>query len=343
MNSTEDGETPQRPSVFISHRHGDQQIADIVRDFLLSRTGGRVRVYQSTYVGSGPCVGELLTHELGDELSRSEVVFLIYTVADENWSYCMWECGVAFDPRASDTRIVVLQCARDIPAPLADRVSVQLTDPEQVKRFVVQLLTKDDFFPRYGRPITGFTADDPAVLRAGEELFASLAIEDRPDSRWWAWPWLKLELNFEHEARIRYLLEGNDHDQACQFIATNTRVVKHDRRLPLIFGLADFPDDFNLQDVIENWARAADGHTDKSWSGSLLDQVARAALWKQPRANWKLLNHVEDEEWYAPILFRVTKMPRGRKFEFDILFPRIYRDWKPHESEVIDQPGAVTP
>jgi len=35
-------------------------------------------------------------------LAISDVVMLIFTTESEDWSYCMWECGVATDPDCQD-------------------------------------------------------------------------------------------------------------------------------------------------------------------------------------------------------------------------------------------------
>lgn len=61
------------------------------------------------------------------------MVLLIFTVPDEDWSYCIWETGVAFNPRKKDeTKIVVLQCGKNIPAPLSDKARVQISKKESV-------------------------------------------------------------------------------------------------------------------------------------------------------------------------------------------------------------------
>ena len=44
-----------KPVLFISHRHDDRAIADVLRRFIEARTGGRVRVFQSSSPGAkGP-------------------------------------------------------------------------------------------------------------------------------------------------------------------------------------------------------------------------------------------------------------------------------------------------
>lgn len=51
-----------KPVLFTSHRHDDRAIADVLRRFIEARTGGRVRVFQSSSPGArGPKQGENLT------------------------------------------------------------------------------------------------------------------------------------------------------------------------------------------------------------------------------------------------------------------------------------------
>jgi hypothetical protein len=48
-----------KPVLFISHRHDDRAIADVLRRFIEARTGGRVVVFQSSTSGArGPKQGE---------------------------------------------------------------------------------------------------------------------------------------------------------------------------------------------------------------------------------------------------------------------------------------------
>src|SRR6202043_3172076 len=159
-----------RPSVFVSHRHDDARIADVLRSFIRRVTAGAVDVHQSSYEGSGPEIGKILSEELGHKLAESEIVLLLYTVADENWSYCMWECGVAFDPRKEDTRIIVLQAGGAVPAPLKDRVRVRLNEEESVRGFVKKFMTDANFFPRLSTAITRFNPDSREVEEAARQL-----------------------------------------------------------------------------------------------------------------------------------------------------------------------------
>jgi hypothetical protein len=91
-----------RPLLFISHRHADQPIADVLRKFVTDRSGGRIAVFQSSSAqADNPRVGRELQQELKEHLWEAGVVVLVYTSPEEDWSYCMWECGVATHPARS--------------------------------------------------------------------------------------------------------------------------------------------------------------------------------------------------------------------------------------------------
>ena len=79
-----------KPVLFISHRHEDRAIADVLRKFIQSRTGGRVTVFQSSSPDAeGPKQGQNVNQELRRALWHASVLVLIYTTRDQDWSYCM--------------------------------------------------------------------------------------------------------------------------------------------------------------------------------------------------------------------------------------------------------------
>jgi hypothetical protein len=103
--------SPDQPLLFISHKHVDHELAKVLADFIKKRTGAQVRIHVSSdpdYLG--PPAGRVLNRELRQTLWQTEVLILIYTSADQSWSYCLWECGVATNAGSPDTNIIVLQC-----------------------------------------------------------------------------------------------------------------------------------------------------------------------------------------------------------------------------------------
>ena len=137
-----------RPLLFISHRHADQAIADVLRTFVTDRSGGRIAVFQSSSAQADNArVGRELHRELKEQLWAAGAVVLVFTIPKEDWSYCMWECGVATHPASPETKIVVLQCGPHAPSVYADAVRIQAHDPVSIQKFANDFLTSPDFFP----------------------------------------------------------------------------------------------------------------------------------------------------------------------------------------------------
>jgi hypothetical protein len=330
MNSSEPRVSgTQRPArVFISHRHDDARIAHVLRQFLRRVTAGAVEVFQSSYEGGGPEIGKILSQELGRELAEAELVLLIYTVADENWSYCMWECGVAFDPRMNDTRIVVLQCGQAIPAPLNDRVRVRLDQEESVHRFVKKFMTDADFFPRRQTPITRFGADSPEVEDAARELIAHLkpVASGESEEYWPAWPWLRFELPLERALEIRSMFRTGQSDDAYTAIRSECFIGDNDNYAVELFGTRRFETNQTLGSLVTDWEKknAASSH----WATSLLRQIAKAICWEFPDPEWAVFKRARESTFYAPILFSVRKSPGKQRMQFDVQFVRFDLDNK---------------
>ena len=87
----------------------------------------------------------------------------------------MWECGVATDPHdESSTKVVVLQCGNDVPAPFVDQLRVDVRELELLAGFVKQVLATNDLFP-HRAPISGYAESDPALRELAATLHADLA------------------------------------------------------------------------------------------------------------------------------------------------------------------------
>src|SRR5205823_12987071 len=128
----------------------------------------------SSALADGPTIGENLNQELISNLWRSNVVILVYTTEDQDWAYCMWECGVALQPQTPYTRVIVFQCGNRFPAVFGDRVRVNIRTFVDVQRFVDEFLTSAEFFPRYGEAVTRFSPNDPSVQEAAQTCYDKL-------------------------------------------------------------------------------------------------------------------------------------------------------------------------
>ena len=99
----------------------------VIRGFITEQTANRVRVFQSSDSGNAadtPLVGRPLNQQLANALWNANGVVLVYTTPDQDWGYCMWECGLATDPTSPHTSIFVLQCTECVPSLFEGQVRI---------------------------------------------------------------------------------------------------------------------------------------------------------------------------------------------------------------------------
>lgn len=327
-----------RTVLFISHRHEDRVIADAVRRFIDASTGGRVRVYQSSAPDAdGPRQGENVTEELRRALWHASVVVLIYTTREQDWSYCMWECGVAQLPEPSDTKTIVFQCAEQFPAVFADQLRVDVKSELDIEKFVTDLFTDPDYFPKLGEAVTRFSSGTEPVKEAARDLHSRLQeLVDLSDSveEWPPYPQLTMELCDEMTERIR-LAQGSAEERlnlAREVVVEGAIVIGGDSQVGRIFGEPGFPRSptlpgMALGHLISSWQN--DTSTPSSrWVDALCAQVMATVRGKFPTLRWELMRGVDelDVTWYGPIVRYYKKIPRRGCTEFDVVFCKFQLD-----------------
>ena len=319
---------PIKPRVFISHRHADSEIAEKVRSFIRATTAGAVEVFSSSYEGSGPTIGSILSDDLGRELDQSDVVILIFTVADEDWSYCMWETGVAFNPRDLNTRIVVLQCGEDVPAPLSDRVRVRI-EKENVTSFVKQFLTGEDFFPRQKRPVTGFSPDSAEVTSAAERLFEDLksVASVEPDESWAVWPSIRFSIDLNKVDEVKKAVKEKREPDADVLISEHCTISSDDGRVAALFGVPNLNKLYTFDDMVSRW-KAKYERSDALWVQSLLKQIKSACCWEYPTDNWEVMEEADGRSFSLPIMHNVCWSSVKGHMIIDFQFVRVNIDGK---------------
>jgi hypothetical protein len=154
---------------FISHKHRDRDLADLVGGLLRKLSGARVELYLSSSVQhEGPRFGEPLPGELRQALGRSGLVVLVYTDPTDDWEWCLWECGVATNPNdETPTRVEVFSFGGATPKPYQTSLSVVISTVDEtsgertdnsLETFARQFCREVDFWPDHGGAIApGFT------------------------------------------------------------------------------------------------------------------------------------------------------------------------------------------
>lgn len=318
-----------RSLLFISHRHGDRLIADVLRKFVTDRSGGRIAVFQSSSAqAENPRVGRELQKELKEHLWAAGVVILVFTSPEEDWSYCMWECGVATHPASPETKIVVLQCGPQPPTVYADAVRVNAQDPVGIQKFANDFLTSSDFFPDYGEAVApGFSANGDEVQLAARQLHEALlkVVPSDPEEGedWATVPFLRLQLTFAEVDGIRKLGPA----EGARAVLDAARVNEIDAEAKRLFGLGRVDQFAPFSRLVEAWQQ---GRPDESmrWIDELSEQIRVGSHWRIPRLGWQLMKSVDntDRAKYSPVLSRIRSVPRQRCHQFDVYFSKFDTD-----------------
>ena len=95
----------RNPTVFISHREADKSLALHIAKFIKDESGKGYIVFMSSDPKfKGVRMGKEISAELREAIANCDVFLLIYTRRDVDWSWCMWEWGVASHPRSARNR-----------------------------------------------------------------------------------------------------------------------------------------------------------------------------------------------------------------------------------------------
>jgi hypothetical protein len=321
----------RKPLLFVSHKHSDSEIANVIHEFVRDRSGNRVRVFQSSSAwADGPRFGRPLKPQLAEALWDASMVILVYTTPDHDWSYCMWECGVATDPQSPDTRPIVFQCGRDYPQLFAGEVRVNVRTFLDVQRFVNQLMTTPNFFPGY-EPITDFHANSQGVQQAAQTFYDSLQRVLPPDDEEaaetiepsWPYPFLRLELSSEIVGRISD--EPSERRASTSVEAVlDSQVVESDGELRRIFGRNQkIPSQTRFRVLVDGWTEKFP-QFEPTWLKALSEQISAAVRGMFPTLRWELMRGMDDYDgtWYAPVVNCVRTIGSSQCMQFDVYFDK---------------------
>jgi hypothetical protein len=307
------------PLVFISHKHVDNKIAEVIRSFITMQSGGRVSVFQSSSPwADAPKIGRNLNKQLIDTLWHTSILILVYTTAEQDWSYCMWESGVALHPQSPDTKIILFQCANTSPLVFADQVNVNARNLVDIQKFTNEFLTAPDFFPGSDEPITKFLPNGQEVASAAADLFQKLTpvlpIEE-PPIEWPAYPFLQFELELGYANSIRNLIA----EDRSKLVQQECFIVGADKHCEQLFGVPSFPSGMTFKQLADNWT-AKHSESQSRWVEALSIQISAGAMWEFPPTIWEYMQGFGNGASYAPVLTRVRKMPGRGCMQFDVYF-----------------------
>jgi hypothetical protein len=311
--------------LFISHKHSDHTIARVIGQFVLDKGRGDVQIHLSSEASfDGPRFGPGLNEQLRRTLWETDALILVYTSDDQDWSYCMWECGLAQHPQSPDTNIIVFQCSDDVPKPFSADLRVDARNPEHLKRFAKQLMTDPKFFPRRAAALAPNI--QPTTLESdAKELFDKLyEVLPRPDEtrrvqQWPAWPYLRIELPITEVEKVERAEEKDRRAVARDVVAEQGVVVDGDSRVAELFGLTDLAPRHMFKELLKTWGGKFPAEQ-AAWFDSCCDQIMAGALRQFPVIRWAPLREVNGEAEFTPVLSLTRRLPFASVMQFDIYF-----------------------
>ena len=312
----------ERPLVFISHKHSDSEIAKLVAQFIRNRSLGNVDVYLSSdWTFEGPPLGGELSTELKKALWNTDALILVYTSSDNNWEFCMWECGTATRADSPDTRVVVFQCGPDAPAPFASGLRIDVRKLDNIRRFTKEFLTEPNFFP--GRAAVAPNAGMSALEEAAQELYDKIK-EKLPDimtNEWHAWPFVRVELPIEQVDKLRAATVADSLNMSYEVVREYAVVVGSDPRAAQMLGLARLTEKTQFKELLRLWSEQYPAE-DASWFDSCCEQIVVGARGEFPVIRLTPLREVGGEKKLTPVLSRVKRISQVNQkvLQFDLYF-----------------------
>lgn len=332
---------------FISHRGNDVAIADAVRRNLTDWGVKTQDIFQYDWAKSGLQVGGPLTDQLVNELKAAKLIILVYTVSDEDWSFCMWECGVAFDKIPQNSkRIVVLQCGKDEPRLFRGDVLVKAQDQKSLEQFVRQAHLNENFWK--DQPSLRGDLDEETLTSRFKKFHQSLSAslpktEEEIIPRW---DYFTLRLSKKDIDRINALkLKEDDITSQKQAVPTEQRneseqegesvfdilakgcnVVEKFGSALQHFDLHEVTPGLTWGEMIERWKGTVNNAAEASdeWIEGMMRQIWRVVTSRPSEARMDLMySKYLGAEWRGYNVLHQARRRSDESMEFDVVVYRV--------------------
>jgi hypothetical protein len=320
-------------SIFISHRHSDKRIADVLASSINDWSNREIKITQASHPSHGLRYGEGLVEQLKAALLDTNLVILIYTFPDKDWSWVTWEGGFALgakDPNSN--RLIVLQCGDDVPGPFLDKVSVHITE-DGIFKFVRDFHKDKKFFPPTNRAYAPNVTDE-ILKKRSEKLFEGLKDVvklERPEERR-RWDMLCISLGMEQVNKIVDREKQVGFDDCMKFareeIMNHSTIANTFGEAQKHFDYATIENDVDLKSMVQRWERwneNAGSPNPRGWIDSLLKEMTRAITKRESEPMWHLLKsaRADVDWWFIPVVNHTRILHNEDRMEFDLYFYRI--------------------
>jgi len=291
----------EQAQILICHRPEDKRIADTIRNHL-DDWGHRV-IFQSSDARHGPRIVEPFDETLGNVLRNVKLILFVYTFEHEDWSRCMWECGVSTNSKPEDIRIIIFQCTDDSPSLFENQRRI-LIQREDILRFTRAAPFRQN-------------ADERLIRTRSDRLYNDLhlTLPERREERY-RWDFITLELTAEIIRDIKQ--EGNPNvaidiiKRSCFISKTFGESIRH-------FGFQTLQKEGDIfQTYVDRWKVLANNEFSKEWVNDVYQEIFRAIEDKPSVPTWNFLKSMRPrtEWWFYPVVNHVrVKSDGGMQFE----------------------------
>ncbi len=298
--------------IFISHRHADKEIANVLRKHLLGWGISTDRIFLSSSVENAPQIGGALQGELQKALQEARVLFFLFTSSGADWSWCIYEIGLATDPE-TPTRIVVIKCTDDaIPHVVKDQVVVYMTN-NSIKRLVKQFHKDKGFFP--GQPAFSPDLDSGALADRSKRLFEELREVIPRESEHEIIRWGSFLVGIDAaaanglaEASLEEIQSEKERTKLmnqCKIVEAKGWGIQH-------FGYNDFADGLNLAKVAERWTKEVGDIKEPSWMAELSEEFWNVATNRRTKFRWVPFKSLAlDDLSVCPVVTEARRLKNG--------------------------------
>jgi TIR domain len=335
-------------TIFISHRHADKAIADSLNAHLQRWQVRKDEIFQSSHAEGGPKLGGKLNRELLRALSEVRLLLLVYTKADANWSYCLWECGVAVDPNHGDTptRIVVFR-ATDLPPVLDDLVSVNILVEDEVKRFVHQFFKEKEWVKEgvaFNAEVADAVLDDYAIKlhTTFREVWPTSKAEEK-----YRWDLFTLRFDASNVKEITKQIQKAGYTATTFDLVQKTGKVAYDFGEALVhFGYTAKSRDLTFSQLIQRWSQEVPADAALSipndWIKELCEEIMRAIENRPAKPAWAMMHSSQYPGWWFYPVVNHQRIEVDGSMDFDIYLYRV-PGILPAKVDLPDVPPSMLP
>jgi len=320
----------QKRSIFISHRHIDRPVADVFRETIEAWTGGGVKVYQSSNAESASRISADLDEAVAGAIADCNIVLLIYTQAPGDMDWCMFECGLAQDPRTRATRVAVFHTTDAPPDPLDGLISMRLEE-ESVHQFAYGFHMDPQFMPGINEALAPDIEEKELLARA-KDLYQKLCeVAPEKAQEHTVYDRLTVGLSYSMAEKIRHSDRNaklsETYELANELLPRNLSLRSSSGSPEEHFNYSDVDPDTTFGDLVDRWRSDSEFADGNEWPEGVYEALTRALLSRPEREVAYPFNSLtaDGSNWLMPILARHRTVPYERLIEFDLLFCRIDR------------------